>query len=718
MPAEVSNEATRPPSFSLREIASWAPWACSKADSTILASIPALQRGLVWSPQQNELLWDSILRGFPIGAIVVTKWSERLKKTTEAQDCKPVYHLLDGQQRCNAIALGFLDSFSGNESTDCSKVKSILWLDLNPAFERDSTRNFWVRATTTAHPWGYRRDDAATPLAVRDIRAVLQLVGLNPADPEYRRPRPENLWPCDAAANTPIPLSWLLELPTHDESIFWTSIATRAASAKLFQWANKVSDFCVDHGNQELKTRIFSGIQRAHAARVMALVAPEELLDASEQEKINSIDREDVSNIEQLFQRLNRQGTKLDGEELAYSMIKAYWPVLEEPIDEASKDRMPQARMVSLGVRAALAQNTEESLPGSPTVSALRAIARGEKGKKEVIQTFITQDLGRACHLIDQWLKYDPVANPTGLLPVHITSIAINSREVFLLLLHFAQRATGHPTPERWPQYMQALATIIHWFAVDKTKVVNRVFARCRSDGAITVENIRAALTEARKEKEMHLVHPPNAVESFIQVPDDDLGNWTWWLPIRGDGATDGIESRRQAWEGFLNFRQNREILMYAQRDFLARRFPDYDPGRRDLWEAHNRPWDFDHILASYYFYNRKDGSNFRNICGQWGYTIANLRAWPFEENRSDQAQTAAGKVGDSKSIEDSFLLPEDVLAFSGGDNSRHDESSARSFVCTCRARLFRIYRSWYESTGVADIFASDEHGSPIPPES
>jgi hypothetical protein len=76
-----SNHSETPPSFSLRGIAPWTPGVCPEEKTKIRASIPALQRGLVWTPQQNELPWDSILRGFPIGSVVVTKWSDKLKKT-------------------------------------------------------------------------------------------------------------------------------------------------------------------------------------------------------------------------------------------------------------------------------------------------------------------------------------------------------------------------------------------------------------------------------------------------------------------------------------------------------------------------------------------------------------------------------------------------------------------------------------------------------------
>ena len=55
--------------LSLAQIASWQN--TTKATSEIIAKVPSLQRGAVWKPGQVELLWDSILRGFPIGAFVL-----------------------------------------------------------------------------------------------------------------------------------------------------------------------------------------------------------------------------------------------------------------------------------------------------------------------------------------------------------------------------------------------------------------------------------------------------------------------------------------------------------------------------------------------------------------------------------------------------------------------------------------------------------------------
>ena len=79
-------------SYTLKQIAEW-------TSSNSEVTIPALQRGLVWKPRQVELLWDSILRGFPIGSFLLSDIVNN--------DGSGKYYLMDGQQRYNAISIGF-----------------------------------------------------------------------------------------------------------------------------------------------------------------------------------------------------------------------------------------------------------------------------------------------------------------------------------------------------------------------------------------------------------------------------------------------------------------------------------------------------------------------------------------------------------------------------------------------------------------------------------
>ena len=85
--------------------------------------LPTLQRGFVWQPHQMEALWDSILRGYPIGSLLMSK------------DHKGTKFLLDGQQRCTTIALGFKNPLeSVRKSLLNIKEENIpaIWVDLKP----------------------------------------------------------------------------------------------------------------------------------------------------------------------------------------------------------------------------------------------------------------------------------------------------------------------------------------------------------------------------------------------------------------------------------------------------------------------------------------------------------------------------------------------------------------------------------------------------------
>lgn len=140
--------------FLLEDIASW-----TQDNSSVL--IPAIQRGLVWKPRQVELLWDSILRGFPIGSFMLSDISDNPNH----------YYLMDGQQRFNAISLGY----EINENPN-----AVLWLDIDSQSldNLKTSRRYLVRVTTSAHPWGFSKNDECTPLNTDDRRKALYLYNL------------------------------------------------------------------------------------------------------------------------------------------------------------------------------------------------------------------------------------------------------------------------------------------------------------------------------------------------------------------------------------------------------------------------------------------------------------------------------------------------------------------------------------------------------------
>lgn len=679
----------------LQEIANW-----NNEDTQSKVSIPALQRGLVWKPKQIELLWDSLMRGIPIGSFVVCKQIESQKKN---ENDHATYHLLDGQQRANAIQLGF-DDFS-TQTNIKNRKKSILWLDISPGdLPRESSRNFLFRVTTTAHPWGYTKGDNEGYLGAKTIRDWLKKrLKKETADNNYIRPRPEDMQPIEA--KYPIPVS-LLNL-AFDES---TGIINRERLIKMVAenegtWVASVLERL--QSEEFDLTEISDGIATARNTTVLTLLAPSELLKSSKQENNNS-ERADITNIEHLFQRLNQQGTRLDGEELTYSLIKAYWPEISNRIDEISQRRMPCSRLISLAFRVICTEmvNGKSKLASGQSVSTIRRLAKDDT-KSDIrlaVTDFINSteihSLEWCCSQIDQWLGTTPQTS-WGLPPVLRSSIAYSNQDLYLLLLLLA-KSNNNSLDEHCCQLLTGIITYSAWFGKDQHAVAEKLY-KALSDG-ITIKKLHDAVFSARSD--FHPLHSPEAIEEFVKIPepsDEKFSEWNWWQLIAN---TDEIiqHQRHESWWGFLNvIRERKDFILYAQRKFIAERFPEYDPARKDLWEAHNRPWDYDHILPHAYTYNIKSNNQYMNFCNQWRNTVGNFRAWPFEDNRSDQAIKAGDKLNEDL-MEKSFIIQSEMGGFNQDRQILANPEAARNFSTSCKSRIIRMYKEWFDNLLINSI--------------
>lgn len=671
------------------QIASWSqPSLKPESQAPIIASVPTLQRGLVWNPSQIELLWDSLLRGFPIGSLVVCP---RIPGQDDGEDTSVSHHLLDGQQRSNAISLGFHDPFSTLEPK--ATALTILWIDLLPKIPAQSTREFLVRLTTAAHPWGYSHNDTCSPLRAWQIREILGRFGLETSSPDYVRPHPMELFPAEAAV--PVPMAWLVRQDGDEAEKFWIGILRRCEAVDT-PWSHRVRNFIEDSSEESMRARetAFDAIRRFRDSQIVALPAPDLLIHATRAESAVSGTHGENSAIEQLFQRLNRQGTRLDGEELAYSMIKAYWPQVAKPIQRIGNRRMPASRMVMMAARAALTLPGSTHLRSPLSVSDIRSLASKRDEDAVKVLSFIEDRLKPCCAWIEDALLFNPQTHPTGLLPVHLAHIARSQPDIYLLLLCLADRhlrsGAESETMESLRLPLLALVCRMAWFAVDSAKAANLVLVACGEN--VTGDAIRQSLSRAEQQGWLVELPDPDEVSVILDFDNEAIDSWNWYSPIKGDGVEIGVQERQRRWGAFFQCLGNRDLLLYAQREFIARRFFNFDPSRRDLWEGHNRPWDFDHIHAKALVYNLKSGNRFQNFLKQWLDTPGNLRAWPFEDNRSDSAEPADAKILTPEQLSDSFMLSQEIAAFSMGRDPLNDESAARSFAKTCRDRLLRIY--------------------------
>lgn len=579
--------------YSLKEIASW-----TSDDSEV--SIPALQRGLVWKPNQVELLWDSMLRGFPIGSFLLSDIVEK--------DQKSKYYLMDGQQRYNAISIGF------NTVPD---PRAVLWLDLEPRQVKDSTRCFWIKATTMPHPWGYKNDDKCSRLNTAERREALKTFNLqgNIYNQEFSL---SSTWPIEATC--PIPLWCLVEssFVANDTESFLQK-AMELFQSTDFAYRKKMS--FSDSAVQYVKETLYPAFSALKEYRVNCNHLPRNVMESE-----TLLDAGGQTTLEVLFTRLNTGGTAISRDDLNYSAIKAYWPSIKETNDRLAEKYMDPSKLVMLAFRLALTSKEAKTLRQELSISQIRSYAKKESEREKIVQLY-SQHLELILKRIDEWLgvsEHGELKTPSILR----TIIARNSPDVYLLLMYFAYEDMLSPIGLSAAQ-IKALAFSLHWFTAynDKNGCVQEIFRRCKQ--GINLENLQKGIARLMHDCKMLHIYSPAEVVNFI-TKFEKAPNWRPWNAV----PTPAHEFfNRIFWNGNT---ESREMLLYAERQYINTHFSNYDPARQDMWAEYNRPWDFDHIVARQRI-NGKRG-DYREYDKTWLNSIGNFAAISYESNRSKNA--------------------------------------------------------------------------------
>jgi len=696
--------------LSLIQIAAWQlqPPLLQQHELPFVAELPSLQRESVWKPSQIELLWDSIFRGFPIGSLVVSKYldNQKFRSGSVARPDESSWSLLapekkrallDGQQRCNAIALGFMDPWA----VEAVSPPAILWIDLSPEILPNSTRQFLFRATTQSHPWGYQKDDSASRLNTAQLR--------HPLDKDLyhnrhgrNRIKPDKLYPFQA--NLPVPLAWLLE--STPELSVWDSLKNRCADFKL-PWQERVHEaLSALENNPDLMSSlqlIEIGLANAHNYELMALQVPDATL-----EREGSTGG--ISCIENLFERLNNGGTRISSEDLAYSMIKAYWPGIEARIDGLKTRPISASKLFQLGVRASISDVAVPKIHEGFGIQRLRRIALTSDGKdtkdidlkNQMLHYFGISENGSTTErspfvdgvtIVESWLVYH--SNSTddfGLPPIVRSQIVQRSPLTYLLLLLLAKVCPANHDSSEIRKGVLALATSLHWFTGDQEpKAIERILKRLPTDGSRFDREFFAGIWEDFSDID-GLILPPipeRLREELPKIAVEDVDNWSWEkFPVPpGLNAT--------VW--------NREFLLYSQRAYLESEFQGFDAAEIKVGDDHNRPWDYDHLLPQCHFYNRKTWKGLR-LCQAWGRSIGNLHILPFEVNRGRGNKPLDGFLEELE-LEKNPIgeIPASIYSKSPEGN----DLRLIEFVNACQTRISNIYSDWFETLDISFLLGN-----------
>lgn len=628
--------------YKLEEIASWA----TPKNGTI--AIPALQRGLVWKPRQVELLWDSILRGFPIGSFLLSDYS--VKGDKEAH-----YYLMDGQQRVNAISIGY---------HTVENPRSILWIDIAPDTIRwNSTRRFWVKASTSSHPWGYQNNDECLVLTAEQKREAIEKFGVLDSICE-KEVSLTDVWP--SLSKRPIPLYYFLLSPDSPAEVYKRCQENPGHFAYLDK--NPVTEKDLD----SIKY-ICDSIYDPNKFYVSCNVIEKSTVESETDEQSSE---GHPTSLEVLFTRLNTGGSRITQDDLTYSAIKAYWPEIKDLNDKIAERYMSPSKLVMLAIRFALRTSNPTTIPPSLSIKKIRSLSRDEDAKK--VKSLYGTDL-ESSPLLSLLNKADALLRQDG-LPAYIrNSICYNSPEAFLLFLLLVEE-NNLPS-----EFIRGLILYLHWFSIrDKQKdIVDGILEL--SNGLVSVESVQQGISKAiANEWLISLIDPDRFAKSF------SIGSRPDWTPWSVDDNSSWIAlfDRIYPWDKYVP----REMLLYCQRDYMNSRFITYDPARQDLWEDSNRPWDYDHIVPQEWV-NGKNNMPYRWYCQKWLNCIGNIGAIPFEINREKSNRI---EFDEYKNNADSLLYDARYEAIDR-DNLTRDEAHARPFAELTWNRLCLIYKTIYQ---------------------
>ena len=597
--------------------------------------IPPVQRGLVWKAVQAEVLWDSILRGFPIGTFSL--------KRTEEDGC---YDLMDGQQRTNAISMAFdFDETPTkkvlartHELLCCQRadvqwqeiapaMKSVLWIDLLPGGRgaAGEKRKYHFKVTTAANPWGYGNggDEKANDIFNASakssaFRLYCQRCGLDAVSTQ--KPLPYEFWP--VKAGFPVPFNAVVEFccsgdwcekyreSTVEDFSRWCSDNPRIKEAN---WLNHNGIDRLSNDDLSLANRNWKDIVARISERlwgegkycVVGILA-------------NNVSEDDVG---LFFERMNKSGTVPDDEEIQYSLLKdklkgaagvgrAVWDQLDR---HASNLGISGARLLNIVLRYLLARKNNELQGRAIATNVVLSMA-------ETLKAFVSDE---KCGLFELIRKANLLYGRHGVsVRWMLSEVAKESDGVALTyLLNILQESNC-----TWEGTVPGLFSYLIWFSNDLENTIRLMWLSKNDLVSAIYKSIRSGYLE-------YPVEPSEIDDMLSSFKCGDMESCLKELNARWNDPL--LKGRiKKVWYGFVEGEGfGKSLLMFASRKYLDIAFPGYEPGQPQ-WFEQNTPWDYDHLLPQSWLNEESCGDDYA-FYKDMVWSVGNSAPIPFQINRS-----------------------------------------------------------------------------------
>ena len=611
-------------------------------------TIPPVQRGKVWNAARIETLWDSIFRGFPIGALSV--WHNK--------DCPHVYELLDGQQRATAITLGF-----ENFPDLASKFDSILWIDLE-ACRGDGGQPYRFFVTTASQPWGYAESSSETRNSILSASERRDAANaLDKWEEKQIKPYPFQLYPVKAKYPVPYTLLRLFAEENNNRTLAvfreWLEPRINKFLSEILRTFTPTEK--MEENFQQLCKKV-STISKDYTVF---------LLDAS------SVTENDIA---LYFTRIGKGGVVPSDEELAYSVLKSkLTSSFRTVIQDVHKEYglASESRIAHLAIRlfkSEFHKNAPQFYSGSAFSAVMDMCMEENAPEKEDFTNFIEDTFKERVRKAEE--KY-------SLTQWHCARYASERNgDAFLLLLLSAGYDELFGTCN-----VNGLAELLFGYASHIDYAVRKILEQ---GVPIAIANLTKETYYGRPRLSL-----PIAPEKLDGILDGSIESLLKWKNSNPDVA-------QAIAEGYNNSSYNHafNILLYACRKSELNNQFKYDPNL-GLWSEENLPWDYDHIMPHSTIENMPDSdANAKIVCGWLKNSMGNLAPLPFSVNRSLSDSVRDASYPSSKRPDEAQYLCVDgdsIASMWGLDG----QIAPLKFCAATIKRYRQIYTCWYRELGL-----------------
>lgn len=542
--------------------------------------IPAVQRGLVWEPTKIVNLWDSIVKGYPIG--IMQCYNEGHNNLA----------LIDGQQRLNAICLGFKDS-----------EEASLWVRINTKNIEESIKTPKFMVCTSRHPWGFSSSTNSTGTILspynaserrKKNRILLKVEDNERLEDEFQLAKLQSHgMPLTDEAG--IEYYKMEEVLSEDSSHNSDSIIGRLRQSA---WVKKVKD----RDNRIIPVAIIENINPT--ADVLRCI----------------------------FARINRGGTRLSAADEIYSAVCVYGSGfnLKEKNNSLSKQFLPPARLTKLAIRMAKSMNNNQYYETVGIETLCKWFEKGDNGvmeprteEGENLRTLYEGGALAECkNKFKDCLKGIDNNDSINAVPSYIFLRDDDDNwlyVIFMLIYKYTDIVCSNA------KYWHLLCMLPDVLCGTPEKVGREEFCRGFYNATVasnapfkTLLQLMAVGCVAASMGNTFMWPYPCREHELLTLSKNkkvDSEYRTYWLDIYRS-----IRGRRE-----------NNILFYYQREYVNKMLNAgiYDPASTATWQGkQNKPWDMDHVIPEKWWSN--DNDDVRNEVG-------NMQIMYFSHNRVKQ---------------------------------------------------------------------------------